>query len=93
MSTIVVVRHDVVDYARWRAGFNEHVKEAPKHGFTALTVLRDKTNPNTVTVMLQAQDLKAAKAFLASNNLRKMMKKEGVIGKPEISYLSDVTRS
>lgn len=92
MYTIVVLRHDVIDYSRWRTGFNEHIKEAPKHGFTAVTVLRDKTNTNSVTVMLQAQDLKAAKAFLSSDDLRIIMKKEGVIGKPEISYLSDVTR-
>jgi hypothetical protein len=93
MSTIVIVRHEVADYSIWRAGFNEHIKEAPKHGFTAVTVLRDTENPNAVTVMLQAQDQKVAKAFLASDVLRDMMKKEGVIGEPQINYLSDVTRS
>lgn len=92
MSTIILVQHEVADYLTWRRGFNEDIKAAQSHGFTAVSVLRDTTNKNNVTVLLQVQDVNVAKAFIVSDELREMMQKEGVIGKPDIQYLTDVTR-
>ena len=93
MSTIVLVRHEVADYSRWRSGFDVHVKEAHRHGFRTLSVLRDNVNENDVTVIFEAKNLALAKTFLKSEDVLELMKQDGVISKPQISYLTDATRS
>lgn len=93
MSKHLLVRHVVADYPSWKIAFDSYQGERQKHGLKELHILRDQTNQNHVTILLEAQDLERAKAFATSENLREIMQKAGVVGTPEVCYLSDATKS
>jgi hypothetical protein len=85
MATLII-KHRVANFDTWRQGFEAHASERKKYGFTACTVLRDTTDPNLLTCVLQAKDMTQAKTFLAQPALRDAMEKAGVQGAPEISF-------
>jgi hypothetical protein len=85
MATLII-KHRVASFDTWRQGFEAHAPERKKHGFTSCTVLRDTTDPNLLTCVLQAKDMTEAKTFLALPALRDAMQKAGVQGVPEISF-------
>lgn len=93
MSKHVLIRHIVADYPNWKAAFDSHQSERQNHGLKDIHILRDNTNQNYVTILFEAQDFEKARAFATSGNLRETMKKAGVVGNPEICYLSDATKS
>lgn len=93
MSKHVLIRHIVSDYPSWKIAFDSNQGERQSHGLKDLHILRDNTNQNHVTILLEAQDIEKAKAFASSQQLRETMQKAGVVGNPEISYLSDATKS
>ncbi len=93
MSKHLLIRHVVSDYPSWKVAFDNHQGERQSHGLKELHILRDNTNQNHVTILFEAQDIEKAKAFATSENLRETMQKAGVVGNPEICYLSDAVKS
>jgi heme-degrading monooxygenase HmoA len=85
--TWFVVRHQVEDYARWKAAFDEHCGIRTAWGLHGGYVMRSADNPNEVVVAVQADDLAKARAFAQTDDLRDAMRRAGVIGQPEIQYL------
>jgi len=89
MSNFVVVHHVVSYFPHWKSIFDVEKKKAEAYGLKPLYVLRDETNHNKTTIILEAEDLDRAKEFMTSIELKETMNKAGVIQKPEIWYLSD----
>lgn len=83
----LLVRHKVRDFAKWKRGYSAHVAARRKAGLKQKALLRSIRNPKDVVLLFQAGDLKKARAFASSRQLRKVMKEAGVVGKPEISIL------
>jgi len=93
MPKHILIRHIVADYQNWKVAFDNYQAERHNHGLKDLHILRDNTNQNYVTILFEAQDIEKAKAFATSEDLRETMKKAGVVGNPEICYLSDATQN
>ncbi len=89
---VIVIRHKVADYTKWRAGFDAHDSVRKAYGLTVLAVERGIDNPNDLLVASKISDLQKAKDFSTMPNLKEAMAKAGVIGKPDISYF-EVVRS
>ena len=88
---VMAVTHIVKDFDVWKKSFDEHESMRTANGITLRAMGRDMTNPNKVIIFLKIDDLKKAKDFSASPNLKEAMQKGGVISKPEIIF-ADVLR-
>ena len=86
--THILIRHKVAEFAKWKSAYDAHLAARKEAGLTEKSLLRSIDNPNEVVLLFQAEDLKRAKAFSESSNLREAMQKAGVIGKPDILFLS-----
>ncbi len=87
MANYVIIRHSVRDYSEWKIGYDAHEPSRAALGLTEKHVLQDADDPNMVTIILEAEDLKRAEEFSGSDDLREVMQKVGVVGKPDMYFL------
>jgi hypothetical protein len=87
---VVVIKHKVADYAKWRVGFDAHDSARKASGLTVVGLLRASENPNDILVANRISDLQKARDFAAMPSLREVMAKAGVIGKPDITFYETV---
>jgi len=86
--THILVRHKVADFAKWKPVYDAHLAARQKAGLREANLLRGIDNPNEVVLLFEAEDLKRAQSFTESSDLRETMQKAGVVGKPDIVFLS-----
>jgi quinol monooxygenase YgiN len=89
---VMVIQHTVANFDKWKPAYTAHDSSRKASGLTDIDLLRGVDKPNLVLVVEQIADLQKAKDFVASADLKMAMKKAGVVGKPEITYL-DVVRA
>ncbi len=85
--THVLIRHKIADFAKWKPVYDAHSPARQAAGLREEHLLRGIDDPNEVVLLFAGDDLKKAQAFAASPDLREVMQKAGVIGKPDISFL------
>ena len=85
----VLVRHKVADFAEWKAGYDSHLPVRDEVRLKEIKLLQNAEDANEVVVLFEAADVARAKAFCASDDLRNKMKEVGVVGPPEILFLTD----
>ncbi|MGI9525296.1 MAG: cyclase [Hyphomicrobiaceae bacterium] len=85
------VRHDVADYAKWRAAYDDFDAERKTLGVIGHGVFRDVDNPNNVTAWHDFADAKAAKSFASLERLKSVMQAAGVQGVPQMWFAADST--
>lgn len=84
------IRHRVADYARWKPAFDEHEPARRQATLTGHSLHRDADDPNVVVMAFRVNDLKRAKEFAVSEELRSTMQRAGVEGPPDIWFAEDV---
>lgn len=89
----VIVSHTIADWDEWKRAFDEHESVRKDAGFLGHHINRGEVDPNHVTVYFAVSDVDRAKAFAASNELRSAMEEAGVIGPPEITWVTTVRES
>jgi len=87
-ADMMIVHHTVADYAKWRPAFDADVPNQVAAGLTDPHVYQSAGKPNTITITFNMADVTKAQAFAASKALKATMKKAGVVGKPEIFFLT-----
>ena len=83
---IIMVRHTVADFDKWKAGYMAHDSMRQAYGISHYVIGRGLDNPNWVVVVDKVADVQKAKDFSILPGLKDAMKKAGVTGKPEFSY-------
>jgi quinol monooxygenase YgiN len=83
----LIIRHEVRDYAAWKAGFDGHAATRAKAGVIGHAVSRSLRNPNLVVIYLQAESLQALRAFAAAPDLKTVMAAAGLVGAPDLSFV------
>ncbi len=79
------VRHTAADYEKWRLVFDEGEAYRRAAGATGVNqVYRDVDDPNTVTVVLEWDNVENARKLMDDPVLREDMQKSGVIGMPAV---------
>jgi hypothetical protein len=86
----VVVRTRVADFDTWLVAFNAHEDARRAAGILAHHINRAEDDPNEVSLFMALSDLEKAKIFADSADLRQRMHESGVIGPPEITYMTPV---
>lgn len=87
----VLLRSTVTDFDKWKAVFDENEDMRRTSGIVAHHINRSADDPNQLAVYFGVSDIDAAKAFLASDELKAVMARAGVTGPPEIMWLTPVS--
>ena len=83
-QTIMIVRHKVNDYAKFKAAYDDHDSLRLAFGMHSYVIGRGADDANMVMVAVRADDVDKAKAFAKDASLKAAMKKSGVTGAPSI---------
>jgi hypothetical protein len=86
----VLIHHQVADYTAWKAAFDSNLDWRHKHGERSCRVFRSAGNVNDVTLLFEWENLEAARAFVASDELKAKMAGAGVKGAPRVDFLAEV---
>ena len=86
----MVARHPVADFDTWRKGFEDNQSAREAAGILGHHINRAEDDPNMVSTYFAVSDVDKAREFLESDDLKAIMKEVGVIGPPEIAWLSPV---
>jgi hypothetical protein len=75
---MLILRHKVKDYSKWRPVFDRHAGAQKAAGLTHPRVFRSSADQNEVVILFDTDDMKKAKDFVASPELKVSMAKSGV---------------
>jgi hypothetical protein len=84
----MLCKHKVADFDRWHDVFLAHAEAQREAGLHILHVLRDAADPDMVVMWFRIDDMEKAKAFTSTPEAREAADESGVIGVPEVLYLS-----
>ncbi len=89
-SSIMLVKHKVNNYAKWKTGYDAHDSARMASGLHNYVICRGTTDSNMVMVALMMDNVEKAKTFAASKDLKDRMKQIGVTGTPVVDFLESV---
>jgi hypothetical protein len=84
---LMIVRHKVKNYGSWKKVFDGHASAQKAAGLTKPRVFRSAEDPNETIILMDYKDLKMAKTFGTSADLKKTMETAGVVDKPTIYFV------
>lgn len=90
-SSLMIVRHKVADYSKWKSGYDSHDSSRLASGLHSYVVARGTEDSNVVLIAVKMDDVEKAKAFAASKDLKDKMKNLGVAGAPVIDFIETVS--
>jgi len=94
---LMVIRHQVKDFANWLPGYEGHDTARLRYGLHNYVIGRGMDDSNMVMVACIMDDVNKAKEFGGLPDLKVAMEKGGVIGKPDVQLLDmqyiDTTRT
>lgn len=83
-ATILIVRHKVKDYSKWKPSYDAHDSLRLANGIHNYVIGRGVEDSNMIMVATKVDDIAKAKEFGKSDHLKKAMKAGGVTGNPSI---------
>jgi len=84
----MLIRHRVHDFDKWKASYDAHRQFRAAAGLKDLHLWHNVNDPKEIFLLFEAADVAKAKAFAKSAELKERMTTAGVIGPPDISFLS-----
>ena len=87
-SGTMMIHHKVADFGKWRIAYDADQLNRTAAGLTNCRVQRSMDDATDVVISCNMADLTKAKTFATSKALADTMSKAGVVGKPEILFLS-----
>ena len=84
---MVIIRSKVKNYTTWRSIFDTRESQRAAAGLTNTRVFRSTDDMNEIVVVFDSKDMKMAKDFAASADLKEAMMKSGVIDTPTAYFL------
>jgi hypothetical protein len=88
-KSFVIARPKVQNFSTWKTIYDTGASERETQGgLKQIHLLSNLENKNEVTIIFETSNVEKAKKFLFSEEAQERMKQSGVIGKPEISFLS-----
>ena len=85
--SMLIIRHKVSDYGKWRPAFDSHTSMQKAAGLSNSRVLRSADDKNEIVIVFDTTDTKKAKEFATSSDLKDVMTKAGVIDVPTMYFL------
>ncbi len=91
MVNYVLIRHRVLDFDEWKKVYDKHKKVRDEAGLKERHLFRGIEGSNEVLILFETGDLKRAYEFMDSSDLADRMKDAGVLDRPDILVLDDVS--
>lgn len=85
----LMVRQRVRDFDHWMDVFRSHKQAQQAAGLWHPVVMRDATDPAMVTCLLEVHDPDRAREFVSAPQADAAADYAGVLGTPEIKWLSE----
>lgn len=85
----MLIRHKVQDYGKWRPAYDAHRPARAAAGLDDRHVWHNADDRNDLFLLFAVSDVARAKAFAESAELKQAMTAAGVVGRPEIFFLSE----
>ena len=85
-ENVMVVKHKVKDFAKWKTSYDEHDSLRLANGIHNYVIGRGVQDSNTVMVAVKFDDVAKAKAFAKDPSLKAAMQKGGVTGTPSFKF-------
>jgi hypothetical protein len=89
-ENIMIARHKVSNYAKWKDSYEAHDSLRVANGLHSYVIGRGVEDSNTVMVAVKADDMAKAKAFAKDPSLKQAMQKGGVVGTPSFRFTTVV---
>jgi len=89
----MLVHHKVSDFMKWKPFFDGHETTRKAAGSMGATVFQNIADPTDVFILMSWDTVENAKKFGASEDLKKVMERAGVIGIPHIHLLTEAGKS
>ncbi len=89
-TSIMIIRHKVANYAKWKTGYESHDSFRLASGLHNYIIARGTEDSNMLLVAVTMDNVDKAKEFAASPNLKAKMKDVGVTGTPMMDFLESV---
>ncbi len=80
----VFIRHPVADFDSWRPHYDEGAHHRDEAGLTEVGVFQDASDPNSVLVVWNTDNVDGFEAMLADEDLKQKMQDAGVLASPEV---------
>ncbi|HEX7478129.1 MAG TPA: hypothetical protein VF331_10010 [Polyangiales bacterium] len=90
MAAGLIVKHRVANFEAWKKVFDGMDATRKAHGWLSSIVYQDAADPNLVTIVNRVKDLDGAKRYGAGADIRAAMERGGVMGAPEVSFVTEV---
>ena len=87
---MMIVRHKVKDYSKWRPMVDAHVDKQKATGLSNPRVHRSADDKSEIVMVSDTKDTRMVKDFAASLDLKEATMKAGVIDAPTIYFLESV---
>jgi hypothetical protein len=89
-GNVMIVQHKVANYAKWKPAYEAHDSARLANGLKSYILGRGINDSNMVVIIMKMDDANKAKEFAGSADLKQVMQKAGVMGKPTIQFLDVV---
>lgn len=86
----VLVHHKIADYPKWRAAFDAAMDFRHEGGERSCRIFRNAEDDNDLTLLFEWENGDLAQRYMHSAELQGKMKEAGVMGQPEVVYLSEM---
>ena len=86
--THILIRHKVADFSRVKPVYDAHLTERKKAGLSEKALLRSIDNQNDVVLLFGSRGPQRRHKPLPSHPICEGHAKAGVVGKPDIVFLS-----
>ena len=87
-QNMMLVKSKVANYAKWKMAYDAHDSVRLSYGCHSFLIGRGVQDSNTLLVAIKADDMAKAKEFAKSPNLKEAMKKSGVVGAPDMAFVT-----
>ena len=88
----LLVRHQVVDCAKWKRVFDGHAAARKAAGCRDGQLFRRASDPHEVFVLLQGESLEKARQFTQSGESKQVREQAGVADQPDIYLLEELEK-
>lgn len=89
-ENVVLIKTRIKSYEKWLPYYESHDSLRDANGLEKYVIARGTKDSNMLFVVMKMVDTTKAKAMISSPEMRARMKESGVIGAPEIDYVTTV---
>jgi len=84
-----ILRFKVQDFNSWKPVFDDNKLTRKAAGLKDVLMWRNIDDQNEIVLLFEVSDIAKAKEFSTSADLKEKMQASGVLGRPDIIFLSD----